>query len=163
MVPVGPVLVIKFPPPKLYVTVAEGVPVKVNCDVPPEQIGLVAETVTFREEVTLITIFNGAEQVVVATCVKLMVRPAGQAVTPAPKMLPGPIFATPAPLKTKVPVAPEEVLQLNVALAVPVKLMVADEPGHRLVEEVRAAVGTAFTVMVPVALTVPHPPTNGME
>ncbi len=40
---------------------------KVNCDVPPAQIGLVTETVTFREEVTLIIIFNGAEQVVVAT------------------------------------------------------------------------------------------------
>ncbi len=144
-------------------TVAEGVPVKVSCAVPPEQIGLVAVTLAFNEEVTVITTFKGDEQVVVATCVKLMVRPAGQVVTPAPNMLPGPIFATPAPLKTKVPVAPDEVLQLNVALAVPVKLIVADEPGHRLVEDVSVAVGAAFTVIVPVALTVPHPPTNGIE
>ncbi len=92
-----------------------------------------------------------------------MVSPAGHVVTPTPKMLPGPIFCTPDPLKTKVPVAPDEVFQLTVALAVPVKLIVDVEPGQRLVEEVRVAVGTAFTVMVPVALTVPHPPTNGME
>jgi uncharacterized protein (DUF983 family) len=32
-VPVAPVLVIKLAPPRLYVTVAEGVPVNVNCAV----------------------------------------------------------------------------------------------------------------------------------
>lgn len=144
-------------------TVAEGVPVKVNCDVPPEQIGLVAVTVAFNEEVTITTTFKGDEQAVVATCVKLMVRPVGQVVTPPPKMLPGPIFATPAALKTKVPVAPDEVLQLNVALAVPVKLMVEEDPGQRDVEEIKLATGAAFNVIVPVAKTDPQPPINGME
>ncbi len=91
-----------------------------------------------------------------------MVSPAGHVVTPNPKMLPGPIFATPAPLKTNVPVVPDEVLQINAALAVPVRLIVAAEPGHRLVGDVSVAVGTAFTVIVPMALTVPQPPVKGM-
>jgi len=91
-----------------------------------------------------------------------MTVPAGQDAQPA-LMLDGPILATPEAFNTKVPVAPAEVDQERTALGVPVKLIVEADPGHKEVEEVSVAVGAAFTVIVPVALTVPQPPVRGIE
>jgi hypothetical protein len=71
-------------------------------------------------------------------------------------------MALPDALSTNVPVVPEEEDQDKVALAVPEKLIVEEDPGHRVVEEVSVAVGAAFTVIVPVALTEPQPPVRGM-
>jgi hypothetical protein len=142
--------------------VAEGVPVNVSCEVPPAQIGLTAVIVTLRFDVTVTTaLFSKVVHPFAVTCVNVIVAPAGQV---APKLtLLGPMFAIPAALKTKFPDPPLEVDQERLAFGVPVKLMVAEDPGQIEDEEVKVAVGARFTIIVPEALTVPHPPINGIE
>ena len=91
----------------------------------------------------------------------MIIVPAGH-VAHAALILLGPILATPDGLKTKLPEPPEEVDQARVAKAVPVKFIVELDPGHKLVDEVRFAIGGATTVIVPVAFTVTQPPVSGM-
>ena len=79
------------------------------------------------------------------TCVKVITVPNGHEVQPA-LILPGPIIAEPEGLNTKLPVAPEAVDHDKIALGVPVKLMLAMDPGQREVDDVSVAVGRAFTV-----------------
>lgn len=141
---------------------AEGVPVKVSCEVLPEQIGDCAVTFTLIEDVTVITKLIGVEQLLIETWVKVIIVPAGQVVQAALILL-GPILAAPDGLKTKLPEPPEEVDQVRLAKAVPVKFIDELDPGHKLVDVVRLAIGGATTVIVPVAFTEPQPPVRGME
>ena len=76
---------------------------------------------------------------------KVITVPNGHEVQPA-LMLPGPILAKPEALNTKLPVAPVAVDHDKLALAVPVKLIVAIDPGQREVDDVSVADGRAFTV-----------------
>jgi hypothetical protein len=118
-------------------------------------------TVTLSDEVTVITKLIVAEQLFRLTCENVMIVPAGQ-VDQVALMLDGPILATPEAFSTEVPVEPVKVDQERIALGVPVKLMVEADPGHKEDEEVSEAVGKAFTVIVPVAFTFPHPPVRGI-
>jgi hypothetical protein len=101
--------------------------------------------VTLILESTEMTKLMGVEQLRRLTCVKVITVPTGHEVHPA-LILPGPILAKPEALNTKLPVAPVAVDHDKLALAVPVKLMVALDPGQREVEDVNVAVGRGFTV-----------------
>ena len=111
---------------------------------PPGQIGDVAVTVTFIDEVTFITMPSGTEQPLALTWVKVITAPAGQV---APRLtLDGPMLANPVAFITNVPLPPTEVVQDKVPLGVPVKLTVEVDPGQIVEDDVNVAVGRVFTV-----------------
>ena len=129
LVPEGPRLTCKFPPPRLEVTNSEGVPVNVNADVVPLQIGDTGETVAVRLDVTVMTTFNGVEQPFNEICVNVMVTPEGHEV-PSPK-LPGPKLFDPLAPVVIVPLPPDEVVQLSAAPGVAVTENELGAPAQR--------------------------------
>jgi hypothetical protein len=118
---------------------------------PPGQMGDVAVTVTFMDEVTFITMPSGTEQPFTLTWVNVITAPVGQE---APRLtLDGPMLANPAAFITNVPLPPAEVVQDKVPLGVPVKLTVEDDPGQIVEDDVSVAAGRAFTVTTLEVLT----------
>ena len=121
-------------------TVAEGVPVNVNAEVVPLQIGDTGETVAVRLEVTVMTQFNGVVQPFNEICVNVMVTPAGQ--LPPSTKLPGPRKFVPPGAVIITPLPPKEVVQLSDASGVAVSENELDVPAQRELVLV-AAVGVA--------------------
>ena len=66
IVPEGPKLTCRLVPPRLYVTTAEGVPVKVIVEVDPLHTGEIAVTVAVNDE-TVIIILSAVVQLLRAT------------------------------------------------------------------------------------------------
>jgi len=141
------------------VTVEEGVPVNVRADVAPEQTGLVAATDAVSDEVTVMTKFKTVTHPFSATCVSVIVVPAGQEL---PKLrADGDTIALPPGGIPKVLEPPDEVVHDTTAFGVPLTVNPLVDPGQRVPGAV--AVGAGFTVMVPLAVAVPQPPVSGIE
>jgi hypothetical protein len=127
------------------VTTAEGVPVNVNAEVVPLQIGDTGETVAVRLDVTVMTILSGVVHPFNEICVSVMVTPEGQ-LAPSTKLTglkkfvpPGAVVITPLP--------PEEVVQLSDAPGVAVTENASDVPAQSELVFVEAVGRTCtFTV-----------------
>ena len=140
VVPEGPKFTTLTAPPTLYVTVAEGVPVSVNVELVPLQIGDTGVTVALILEEIVTEKFNGAVQAPTATCVKERTTPAGQ-VVPKLKLL-GPKLADPEGLKLKgIPAPVAELLQETSALGLPEIDIIPFGPGQIVADEVKFAKG----------------------